>query len=421
MSRFTAAFALSCLLGCGSFACGSSTSRAFDAAAGGAAPGDGKPGAPAGNFSPDGGAAPGDAVIGHLRGTVRAPNGTIPIAGALLYLSKDRPAPTSAKVYCDACVHLAAGQLHALSDATGAYDLPVTVGGKQYLVIQKGGFRAVREITVSAGDVTLNDPTTQLPSKSQPEIGDEVPRMTVVHGAYDDIESSLQKLGIDPSAIDVVQSALIGVAAKDFLTDATRVNDRHIVFLPCGDYTQPAPNTDLSTDPAIQANLKAFVEAGGRLYVTDWHYDFIARTFPGFIDFTGASQTACSGCGHTDYDAAASITDPTLASWMTAQSLGSFTLQRNYTGIDGVNATASTDAVGAPAMVTPKVWVSGSKASGPAKPATVSFEQGCGRVLFSTYHTEPSTLALTPQERALLGVLLEVNVCTASETGVVVN
>jgi hypothetical protein len=243
----------------------------------------------------------------------------------------------------------------------------------------------------------------------------------VVHGHYDDIESSLVKLGIDPSAIDVVESALIGVAAREFLTDAGRVNDRHIVFLPCGDYTQPAPNTDLSTDPAIQANLRAFVEAGGRLYVTDWHYDFIARTFPGFIDFAGASQVACSGCGHTDYDAAASVTDPALASWMTAQSLTSFTLQRNYTGIDGVNATATTDAAGAPKTVTPKVWVSGSKANGPPKPATVSFEQGCGRVLFSTYHTEPSTLALTPQERALLGVLLEVNVCTASATGVVVN
>jgi len=417
MYRFTSAVLLSCLVACGS----SSSSRAFDPApAGPGAESDAGPGAPAGDFSPDGGASA-TAVIGHLRGTVRAPNGTIPIAGALLYLSKDKPAPTSTKVYCDQCVHLAAGQLHALSDATGAYDLPVTTAGKQYLVIQKGGFRAVREITVKAGDTTLNDPTTQLPSKTQPDVGDEVPRMTVVHGQYDDIESSLMKLGIDPSAIDVVESALIGVAAKEFLTDATRVNDRHIVFLPCGDYTQPAPNTDLSTDPAIQANLKAFVEAGGRLYVTDWHYDFIARTFPGFIDFAGASQTACSGCGHTDYDAAASVTDPALASWMTAQSLGSFTLQRNYTGIDGVNATATTDAAGAPKTVTPKVWVSGSKANGPAKPATVSFEQGCGRVLFSTYHTEPSTLALTPQERALLGVLLEVNVCTASETGVVVN
>jgi len=50
----------------------------------------------------------------------------------------------------------------------------------------------------------------------------------------------------------------------------------------------------------------------------------------------------------------------------------------------------------------------------------VSFEQGCGRVMFSTYHTEPFSTSLTAQERALLGVLLEVSVCNASPTGVVV-
>lgn len=56
-----------------------------------------------------------------------------------------------------------------------------------------------------------------------------------------------------------------------------------------------------------------------------------------------------------------------------------------------------------------------------ARPATVSFEHGCGRVLFSSYHTEPFSNDLTPQERALLGVLLEASVCNDSPTGVVVN
>ena len=203
-----------------------------------------------------------------------------------------------------------------------------------------------------------------------------------------------------------MRSALIGEAAKGFFGDSGKVNGRHIVFLPCGDSTQPAPNTDLSSDPQIEANLKAFVEAGGRLYVTDWHYDFIARTFPGKIAFSGASSEACSSCGRNTYDAAASVTDPDPSSWMTAQSLSSFTLQKSYTGIDSVSGA--------------KVWVSGSKSGAAPKPATLSFEQGCGRVLFSTYHTEPFSNSLTPQERALLGALLEVSVCNASPTGVVV-
>jgi hypothetical protein len=46
----------------------------------------------------------------------------------------------------------------------------------------------------------------------------------------------------------------------------------------------------------------------------------------------------------------------------------------------------------------------------------VSFERGCGRVLYSTYHTEAdkgSTTELLTQEKALLYILLEVAVCVA--------
>lgn len=358
-------------------------------------------------------------VVGHLTGTVWAPNGTVPIAGALLYLTSTAPEPIADHVYCDSCVKLAAGTPYALSDSSGHFDLSATATGKQFLVIQKGGFRRVREIYVSKGDLELPNTLTLLPPKTNLAQGDEIPRLTVVRGAYDEIEASLQKLGIDADAIDIVWTPLIGEGAKAFLTDAKAVNSRHIVFLPCGDFTQPSPNVDLSSDPTIQKNLKSFVDAGGRLYVTDWHYDFIARTFPGFVSFEGASSTACSGCGHLPYDAPAEVKDGELASWMTAQGLSSFTLQKNYTAISSVSPNATTDAQGNPATITPHVWVNGQK-QGTSRPATVSFESGCGRVLFSTYHTEPFSLELTPQERALLGVLLEVSVCTESPSGVIV-
>ena len=398
-------------------ACGSSDGRA---AFGDADPGPdaGSANAPSGEFS-EGGSKPGE-VVGHLRGKVTAPNGTIPIAGAVVYLTDKRPEPAPEKVFCDACVHLSAATPYALSDDFGAFELAPTKVGKQYLVVQKGGFRRVREIDVTRGDAPLAPSLTALPPKTDLAAGDEVPRMTVVHGQYDEIESSLEKLGIDKSALEIVQSALIGVAAKSFLTDKARVDGRHIVFLPCGDYTQPPPNTDLSSDPSIQDNLRSFVEAGGRLYVTDWHYDFIAKTFPGYIDWSGGGGAPCSGCERVAYDAKASVDDPGLAAWMTAQSLQTFTLQRNYTTIAGLNTVATTDASGAPKSVTPRVWVSGAKDGAPKRPATVSFERGCGRVLFSSYHTEPFSNDLTPQERALLGVLLEASVCNDSPTGVVI-
>ena len=67
----------------------------------------------------------------------------------------------------------------------------------------------------------------------------------------------------------------------------------------------------------------------------------------------------------------------------------------------------------------PDCWVTGQTPDG-MRPATVSFERACGRVLFSTYHTEPSTdPSLKAQELALLYVLLEVSVCNESPTGTV--
>lgn len=366
----------------------------------------------------EGGGKPG--AVGQLTGTVMAPNGTMPVAGALVYLTPARPAAQPAKVYCDQCVKLPSGAPYAIADAKGAFTLSPTSTGSQYLVVQKGGFRKVREIYVSKGDDALPNTLTTLPSKTDLVAGDEVPRMTVVQGQYDEIEASLVKLGIDASAIELVHSPLIGVAAKSFLTDANALGGRHIVFLPCGDFTQPSPNVDLSTDATIQKNLRDFVAAGGRVYATDWHYDFIARTFPGLVSFHGESATACSGCGKVPYTAAAEVIDPSLSSWMTAQGLSTFALEKNYTSIDAVHSAQVTTSWGTK-TVTPKVWVRGSVNGAAPRPATVSFEYGCGRVLFSTYHTEPFSLSLTAQERALLGVLLEVTVCNDSDNGVIVN
>jgi D-sedoheptulose 7-phosphate isomerase len=67
-----------------------------------------------------------------------------------------------------------------------------------------------------------------------------------------------------------------------------------------------------------------------------------------------------------------------------------------------------------PAQVTPKVWVEAEGA-----PATASFHHGCGRVLYTTYHTQPTSEAnapLEPQALALLYLVLEVGVCIDAMT-----
>ena len=70
------------------------------------------------------------------------------------------------------------------------------------------------------------------------------------------------------------------------------------------------------------------------------------------------------------------------------------------------------DENGNSADFTPTVWVSADVPNEGHQPATVSYQYGCGRAMFSTYHTESGAgTGLLAQERALLYIILEVAVC----------
>ncbi len=86
-------------------------------------------------------------------------------------------------------------------------------------------------------------------------------------------------------------------------------------------------------------------------------------------------------------------------------------LQASWTRVQKVTPQPGVDANGKPVTITPKIWMT-SEIGGVQLPATVGFEQKCGRVLFSTYHCEGDEQSkLLAQEKALLYILLEVGVC----------
>lgn len=356
------------------------------------------------NLEFDDGSAPTERVEATLKGNVRAPNVQIPISGALVYVTDLPPAPRPTGVHCDECVTLSEDVPYALSGADGTFELP-SFAGERWLVVQKGGFRRARKITITPGEQQVQRPLTTLPATNDPSKNDEVPKMAVIKANFDAVEDSLQELGLQASAV-TIKTDLSG-----FLRDANQMSQFEIIFIPCG------RGADYATDPQIVANLRSFVESGGRVYATDWHYDFVHNTWPSYITWEDQSTTPCSGCSSNMYDANATVDDQGLSDWMKAQNIASFQLERNYTTITNVNARPGKDKDGNDVTITPKVWVRGSK-DGKLYPTTVSFEQGCGRVLFSTYHTESSTTVM-PQERALLYILLEVSVCTAAKDGVV--
>lgn len=364
-------------------------------------------GQPPGSFEIEGGTPTTPSVPVTVTGTVFAPNGTLPLAKTLVYVTTKQPDPIPTKgAYCDTCVTLDQGTF-VESSADGTFSIATQLPeGKAFIVTQKGQFRRVREITVPAGggDITVDEDDTTLPKRSRPADGDDVPKMVILKDDYDfdKIDESLTKLGLDNVEIRNDHT---------LLEDETDLLDYQIVFVPCGDNEDP-----LSADPKVKANVQKFVQAGGKLYVTDWSYEFVRQPFPGYITWTNETKDLGSATnGISQWKGAAAAEDQGLADWLAATGDATFEAEGNYTAIRGVNTQQGLDHAGNTVDITPKVWMQ-AKRDGKMIPTTVSFEQQCGRVLFSSYHTENdgfggSVSTLRAQEKSLLYILLEVGVC----------
>lgn len=369
-----------------------------------------------------------------LKGKVVAPEGTIPISGALVYTSTTAPPPIPDGVYCDKCVKLTDGTPYTTTAADGSFTLP-TFLGEQLLIVQKGAFRRVRKITAVAGEQAVPKAFTTMPPKTDKAAGDDVPKIAVMLGAWDPIEMVLARMGLEakittggfPAHPRVLSKDATGFAiyglhdlgetaphpdGMKLITDPAEISKYHVVFIPC------SGSSNLDSDPkcsgvyaggAAKGTIDGFVKAGGRVYVSDWSYEYVRQIFPGFVSFQGATTTIGSACTGGGGDQTATVDDKGLGDWLSAQGKTLDTVKDAWTYITSVNPTKDVDPDGKTVTTTPKVWV---EAAG--QPATTSFEHACGRVLYTTYHTQPTAEASAPLETqalALLYLILEVNVC----------
>lgn len=350
--------------------------------------------------------------IGTLTGKVVMPEGTIPLSDALVYLTSAPPAPIPPNAYCDKCVALDS-YAFTYSKPDGTFELPAYEAGKQYLVVQKGQFRRVRSIDVAAGTQAVDAELTRLPGKTDAAAGDTTPRMLILPGQWDHVEKSLKKIGLED-----FEKFQPGFDIQAYRNKLKALPSYHVVFLPCsGGVREPGmgPACEVSVDPELKKAAKAFVELGGKLYVSDWSYEYVRQGWPGAISWVGETSQLGSACQGGGGDYPAEFDDLSLREWMTAIGEGNASLKAAWTAIDKVAPIASIDENGNAFTQTPKVWAS-VKQPGGAKPATVSFQDRCGRVLYSTYHAEGSDSALgqgdfLAQEKALMHILLEVGVC----------
>ena len=411
----------------------------------------------------------------RIRGTVWAPGNApaqalrgqeIAISGAIISVTAERRPPIPQRTHCEACVP--AGQASGTSNHDGTFAIEGLPTGRVWLTIQKGQFRREVQVDLAPGEeLELGEEMTTLPSVHDPDNGSWIPRIALALGAFDHIEDVLGKMrlgqvdGTGELVADSINGAFdvyanggrdYGTLAQGTLTelvgDLDRMLQYHILFIPCsGD-----SDTFALRFQKHLRNLRAYVEAGGKLYVTDWSGEWHDNVFPQQItlgedsdatptDTPADAYSAADNTWHTTrfgdsngspgYTSAnAEAIDTDLSRWLEGQSgpilenaipqvynPSAMEVGINWNTIATVNAVeVGVDDDGTPIIDKPKVLVVGSSDQGASKtPLTVTYEPaGCGRVLYSTYHTADDVhVGLIPQERILLYLIMEIGVCKA--------
>ena len=133
------------------------------------------------------------------------------------------------------------------------------------------------------------------------EDGMEQAGMGIGVGDYDQIECVLRSIGIDESeftspsgqgAIHLYDNsgAFLPVpnSFEDLLYDPTKLNEYNLVFINC---TEKVFTQLMDPNKAID-NLHNYVSSGGRLYTTDWSYDYMEQVgeFSPYVFFEGGGS-----------------------------------------------------------------------------------------------------------------------------------
>jgi hypothetical protein len=251
-----------------------------------------------------------------LTGTVYDPAGNHPLYNALVYVP-DNPSdpglqPFPAGIACDVCGSTAAGNplVTTFTAPDGTFTLSgVPVGPSIPLVVQLGRWRRqfTENIATSCGANSVPAKTLTMP-KNHTE-GD-IPRIGVLTGGFDPMECVLRKMGVqdseftDPGGaghINFYLAAQPTVPPNPFdpfgnvcppnpygygaqIDNATpnqstlfgtsggkpTIDQYDLVVLACEGYEENVQGN--------WANLGAYTSAGGRVFMTDFAYDWMAQT-----------------------------------------------------------------------------------------------------------------------------------------------
>jgi hypothetical protein len=179
-------------------------------------------------------------------------------------------------------------------------------------------------------------------------------------------------------------------------------------------------------------NIRDWVAAGGRWYVSDWSNEWLQVVFPEYQNLAGWDGSFGSA-DNGSYDSLATVLDPPLLEWLEAlpaqyldinplndedhpalDQLPQVMTVDNWSGITDVLPVLVSDGQDGMVDVGHKVWLEGPGGlPAPVHPLTVTGQFGCGKLQFTSYHTAEffNYVGLSPQELVLIYTILEIGTC----------
>ena len=405
----------------------------------------------------------------RISGVVHIPSGELPLPNVDVWVPNAELSPVEHGATCEPCEEELPGSpvVSASTDTGGRFEIEDAPAGDDVpVVIQTGKWR--RAITVDVepcAENEISDPDrTRLP-RNQSE--GTLPRIAVTTGACDALECLVGKLGVDESefspesgdgsihlyqggvGLDLPQGVPAGrgmytddsdhdVAApgesfslaQELWDDEDALMDYDIVINSC----ECAPDTQNKSVGAREA-LEAYTEAGGRAFLSHWHYVWLdeapgalasvanwtdTRTYPDDEE----AQTARINDGFED--------GQKLSEWMLeiggSEDYGEFTLFEARSTIQDIDTELADN------------WITFDNLAdgGREQSQYMSFNtpvgepDQCGRVVFSDIHVtsevaggdrsgeghpfpEGCSDAIQAQEKALIYLLFDVGACIDRE------
>ena len=419
-----------------------------------------------------------------ISGTVFAPNGSLPLYDVNVYVPNSDPGPFSDTLECSKCSDPVPGDPIVIqtTNEAGGFELDnIPDGDAIPVVITIGKWR--REITIphvtACSPTTIDAVDTTLP-KSRTDMTPntthvDMPKIAISTGSADALECLILKLGIDPKEIasdgvdarvhlyadlasggegaakfkagfaggtgNFADSATLwGLSTLAPPANAGKLANYDIAIFSCegGQHTE-------SKDVMSMANVKAYADLGGRVFLSHWHNIWVEgntqtgggtakpMVWPTIATFSDANNTLPNSAIDT-IDEVNNPKGASFAKWMLEPTVMGSTVQdqipiANNTGKNTCTAVDNTKA---------EQWVAYSdpahvNENGPqmfqfTTPNELSTDQRCGKVVFSDMHVSGdskspkggsypdscATTALTSQEKALAFMFFDISSCVSA-------